>query len=222
MNRRTFLHNTLGVSIAAILGFQTRSSLATPLVSKANILPKGILWESIHVHFDDLPSGCAPIYDKDPNTPVFFLGEDGNDILENRTGRRVTIPLFELAYNTNPSDSMEVIANNAIESLRISLNDCITALVGTAREIDPRVNQVCIPIQVHPVAISDTQEGPVSVLFTQLGMAAYYSDSPMEKQDIIGNPWKHATKPLDDCRGQNLGIQARSALFPHYKGYTND
>ncbi|HEC63797.1 MAG TPA: hypothetical protein ENI23_00720 [bacterium] len=46
---------------------------------------------------DELPDGALPIYDNDPDTPAFVVGEEGDSIQEVIKTTRLLIPLFELA-----------------------------------------------------------------------------------------------------------------------------
>ncbi len=46
---------------------------------------------------DPLADGALPYYDKDPLTPAFVVGEEGEDVKVVVKGERVFVPLFEIA-----------------------------------------------------------------------------------------------------------------------------
>lgn len=46
---------------------------------------------------DPLPDGALPYYDKDPEMAAFVVGEEGEDIRQIGKGKRVFVPLFEIA-----------------------------------------------------------------------------------------------------------------------------
>lgn len=48
---------------------------------------------------ESLPDGALPIYDKDPDVTAYVVGEEGENILSVSKGRRVIVPLFEIASN---------------------------------------------------------------------------------------------------------------------------
>lgn len=48
---------------------------------------------------EQLPDGALSIYDKDPDVTAFVVGEEGENIVAMVKGRRVHIPLFEIASN---------------------------------------------------------------------------------------------------------------------------
>lgn len=48
---------------------------------------------------DELPDGTLPIYDRDPDVPAFVVGEEADSIQTVVNGKRLLVPLFELASN---------------------------------------------------------------------------------------------------------------------------
>ena len=52
---------------------------------------------------EQLPDGALPIYDKDPRSTAYIIGEEGENILVIQKPKRVVFPLFEpLKRNLNP------------------------------------------------------------------------------------------------------------------------
>lgn len=52
---------------------------------------------------DELPDGALPIYDKDPDTPAFVVGEEGDSVQTSVKSSRLLVPVFEVAsYITVP------------------------------------------------------------------------------------------------------------------------
>lgn len=48
---------------------------------------------------DELPDGTLPIYDTDPDTPAFVVGEEADSVQQVVKSKRLLVPLFELASN---------------------------------------------------------------------------------------------------------------------------
>jgi len=48
---------------------------------------------------DELPDGTLPIYDMDPDVPAYVVSEEGDSVVTVVKGKRMLVPLFELASN---------------------------------------------------------------------------------------------------------------------------